>query len=78
MQLLIEELRRGRFLFGKQLRPLLGLLDNVDFSLSETDPYDSDSYNSATLKLSDKWYISAGLGEEGEQRVLGIWRLRFR
>ncbi len=37
LQLLIEELRRGRFLFGKQLRPVLGLLDNVDFSLSEGD-----------------------------------------
>jgi hypothetical protein len=78
MQLLIEELRRGRFLFGKQLRPLLGLLDNVDFSLAESDPYDSDSYNSATLKLSEKWYLSAGLGSEGDQRVMAIWRLRFR
>ncbi len=78
MQLLIEELRRGRFLFGKQLRPVLGLLDNVDFSLAETDPYDSDSYSSATLKLSDKWFITAGLGSEGDQRIMAIWRLRFR
>lgn len=78
MQLLIEELRRGRFLFGKQLRPLLGLLDNVDFSLAESDPYDSGTYNSATLKLSEKWYISAGLGADGGQRVLAIWRLRFK
>lgn len=78
MQLLIEELRRGRFLFGKQLRPVLGLLDNVDFSLSETDPYDSDSYSSATLKLDEKWFISAGLGATGDQRVMAIWRLRFR
>ncbi len=78
MQLLIEELRRGRFLFGKQLRPVLGLLDNVDFSLSESDPYDSGTYNSATLKLSEKWYVSAGLGAEGDQRVLAIWRLRFK
>ncbi len=78
MQLLIEELRKGRFLFGKQLRPVLGLLDNVDFSLSESDPYASDSYTSATLKLNDKWFVSAGLGAEGDQRVMGIWRLRFR
>jgi len=77
-QLLIEELRRGRFLFGKQLRPLLGLLDDVDFSIAEADPYDSATYNSATLKLSEKWYVSAGLGAEGDQRVLAIWRLRFR
>ncbi|MGJ8643224.1 MAG: translocation/assembly module TamB domain-containing protein [Luteolibacter sp.] len=78
MQLLVEELRRGRFLFGKQLRPVLGLLDNVDFSLSETDPYDSESYNSARVKLSNKWFLSAGLGEEGQQRVMAIYRLRFR
>lgn len=78
MQLLIEELRRGRFLFGERLRPILGLLDNVDFSLSEADPYDSGTYNSATLKLSEKWYISAGIGAEGDQRVLAIWRLRFK
>ncbi len=78
MQLLIEELRRGRFLFGKQLRPVLGLLDNVDFSLAESNPYDSRSYSSATIKLSDKWYLSAGLGAEGDQRVLGVWRINFR
>jgi len=78
MQLLIEEIRRGRFLFGKQLRPVLGLLDNVDFSISEGDPYDSDTYNSARLELSDKWFISAGIGETGEQRVMAIYRLGFR
>jgi len=78
MQLLIEELRRGRFLFGKQLRPVLGLLDNVDFSLAETDPYDSDSYSSATLKLSDRWFITAGLGSQGDQRIMAVWRFRFR
>lgn len=78
MQLLIEELRRGRFLFGKQLRPVLSLLDDVDFSLAESNPYDSRSYSSATLKLANKWYISAGLGAEGDQRILGIWRHNFR
>lgn len=78
MQLLIEELRRGRFLFGKQLRPVLGLLDNVDFSLAEMDPYDSDSYSSATLKLSDRWFITAGLGSQGDQRIMAVWRFRFR
>lgn len=77
-QLLIEELRRGRFLFGDKLKPILGLLDDVDFTLSDNDPYDSDTYNSATLKVSSRWYISAGLGAEGEQRVMAIYRLRFR
>ncbi len=78
MQLLIEEMRRGRFPLGKQLRPLLGLFDNVDFSLAEKDPYASDSFSSATLKLSDKLYITAGIGVEGRQRMMAIWRIRFR
>ena len=78
MQLLVEEMRRGRFPLGKQLRPLLGLFDDVDFSLAETDPYDSDSYNSATLKLSEKLFVTAGIGAEGDQRVMAIWRIRFR
>lgn len=78
LQLLIEELRRGRFLFGDRLRPVLGLLDNVEFTLADSDPYDSDSYTSATVKLSERWYIAAGLGETGDQRVLVVWRCRFK
>jgi hypothetical protein len=50
----------------------------VDFSLAETDPYSSQSYSSATLALSDRWLISAGMGAEGDSRVLGIWCLNFR
>ena len=77
MQLFAEELRRGRFKVGKRLRPLLGLLDRVDFSVAEADPYSSASYSTATLQLTDRWYLSAGMGDEGDSRVLGIWRLRF-
>ncbi len=77
LQLFAEELRRGRFAIGKQLRPLLGLLDRVDFSLAEADPYSSASYSTATLEISDRWFLSAGIGEEGNSRVLAIWRLRF-
>lgn len=78
MQLLAEELRRGRFGIGQQLRPLLGLLDRVDFSLSEKDPYSSDSYSTATVSLTERWFVSAGMGQDGGSRVLGIWRLSFR
>jgi hypothetical protein len=77
MQLLAEELRRGRFAVGKQLRPLLGMLDRVDFSLAEADPYTSESFSTATLMITDRWYLSAGMGAEGDSRVLGIWRLSF-
>ena len=78
MQLLVEELRRGRFRFGKQLRPVLALLDRVDFSLSEADPYSSDAFSTATIELTDHWYISAGVGATGDSRFLAIWRLSFK
>ncbi len=78
LQLLVEELRRGRFRYGKQLRPVLALLDRVDFSLSDADPYSSDSYSTATLTLTDRWLLSAGVSAVGDSRVLAIWRLSFR
>jgi autotransporter translocation and assembly factor TamB len=77
LQLFAEELRRGRFGVGKQLRPLLGLLDRVDFSLAESDPYSSESYSTATLEITDRWFLSAGMGGQGDSRILAIWRLRF-
>ena len=77
-QLLAEEFRRGRLPLGKQLRPVLGLLDKVDFSVAEEDPYSSAEYSTATLSLTDQWYISAGMGAEGESRFLGMWRFSFK
>ena len=78
LQLLVEEFRRGRFVVGKRLRPLLGMLDRVDFTVAEQDPYSSDSFSTATLEITDRWYLSAGMDAEGDSRVFGIWRLTFR
>jgi len=78
LQLLIEEARRGRVPFAKQLRPLLKLADRIDFNLAEADPYDSDQYSTATVRLTDRWFVSAGMGSEGDTRILGIWRISFR
>lgn len=78
LQLLVEELRRGRFRYGKQLRPLLALLDRVDFSLAEADPYTSASFSTATLAITDRWFLSAGVGATGDSRVLVVWRLTFK
>lgn len=78
LQLLIEELRRGRFRFGRQLRPLLRLLDRVDFTLAEQDPFTTEAYSTATLSVSDRWFLSAGVGETGDSRFLAIWRYSFR
>jgi hypothetical protein len=78
LQLLVEEMRRGRSRIGRRLRPLLGLLDRVDFSLAEADPYSSDSFSTATLSITDRWFLSAGMSATGDSRVLAIWRLSFR
>ncbi len=78
LQLFIEELRRGRFRFGKQLRPLLKMLDRVDFSLAESDPYSTESFSTATVSLTDRWYLSAGVGANGDSRGMLVWRLSFR
>ena len=77
LQLLVEELRRGRFRFGKQLRPVLALLDRVEFSLAEADPYSTESYSTATISVTDRWFLSAGVGATGDSRMLAIWRLSF-
>ncbi|MEI7909177.1 MAG: translocation/assembly module TamB domain-containing protein [Verrucomicrobiota bacterium] len=78
IQLFAEEIRRGRVRYTRQLRPLLGVLDRVDFSLAEADPYSSGSLSTATLNLSDRWLVSAGMGQDGTSRVMGIWRFSFR
>lgn len=78
MQLLAREFLHGRVRFGNQLKPLVGLLERVNFSLSDTDPYSSETYSTATISLTDKWFISTGMGDTGETRVLAIWRLSFR
>jgi hypothetical protein len=77
LQLLAEEIRRGRFVFGKQLRPILALFDRVDLSLAESDPYSTESFSTATIRLDDRWLLSAGMGAEGDTRVMVIWRLTF-
>jgi hypothetical protein len=77
LQLLLEEMRRGRLPFARQLRPVFRVLDRVDFNLAESDPYDSDKFTTATIALTNRWFISAGMGAEGT-RLLGIWRLSFR
>ena len=78
IQLFVEEVRRGRVRYTKALRPLLGVLDRVDFSLKEADPYSADSFSTATISLSDRLFVSAGMGEEGNTRVMGIWRISFK
>ena len=64
LQLLVEEFRRGRFVVGKRLRPLLGMLDRVDFTVAEQDPYSSDSFSTATLEITGEPLVYPGSGRK--------------
>lgn len=78
LQLLAEEVRRGRVNIARPLRPLLSLTDRVDFTLADEDPYTGTRFSTTTLSLTDRWLLAASMGEDGETRVMGIWRLSFR
>lgn len=78
IQLFAEEVRRGRVKYTRQLRPLLGLIDRVDFALQENDPYSTDAYTTATVRLTDRLFVSAGMDDQGNTRMMGIWRISFK
>ena len=61
-----------------ELQPLLSVLDRVDFSLTESDPYSTAEYPTATIALSDQFLLAAGIGEDGNTRGFVIWRVSFR
>ena len=77
-QLLIEEVRRGRVEVARGLRPLLKVLDKVDFQVGERDPYSNRKFNSASFQLSDEWLLTAGFSEEGRTRAKVTYLIRFR
>jgi TamB, inner membrane protein subunit of TAM complex len=77
LQLLAEEIRRGRVSYARRLKPLLGLLEKVNFSVAETDPYSNEKFSTATISLTDRWYLSTGMGSAGDSRILAIWKLTF-
>lgn len=77
LHLLAEEIRRGRVSYARRLRPLLGLLDKVNFSVAESDPYSNEKFSTATISLTDRWFLSTGMGATGDTRILAIWRLTF-
>jgi autotransporter translocation and assembly factor TamB len=77
-QLLIEEIRRGRIEIVSGLRPLLSVLDKVEFQVGERDPYSNKKFNSASFELSDEWLLTAGFSEEGRTRAKVTYLIRFR
>jgi TamB, inner membrane protein subunit of TAM complex len=76
-QLLVEEWRKGRVPYGKQLARLLEILNRVDVRVGEDDPLTGRRMNSATLQFSKGWYASGSTDEASNSRGLVAYVLRF-
>jgi len=78
IQLMIEEARRGRLRYGKQLQPVLEVLKDVDFRVGEIDPYTGRDFTSVTVPFSDRWLTSFSFDDEGRNRAVLIFVTRFK
>ena len=78
VQLLLEEARRGRLRYGKQLKPVLELLRDVDFRVGEIDPYTGRDFSSVTVPVNDRWLTSFSFDDDGRSRAVLIFLTRFK
>jgi hypothetical protein len=78
IQLMLEEARRGRLRYGKQLQPVLEVLKDVDFRIGEVDPYTGRDFGSVTVPLTDRWLTSISFDDEGRNRAVIIYVTRFK
>lgn len=78
-QLLLSELRRKFAADGNEgpVAQALSALDTVDLRVGDSDPFSGRRFNSATLQLSSKFYVSASVDGEGNSRGIVIYALRF-
>ena len=66
---------------GKPNTPMqrfLVALDDIQLNVGENDPFSGRKRNSATLKLTDKVFLSAAVDATGNTRGLVIFSVRFR
>jgi hypothetical protein len=78
IQLFIEELRRSRLPFGRQLGQLVDILDEVEIRVGADDPYTGRRLTSASVALTDRVLISVAIDEDGNTRALVMYLFRFR
>lgn len=78
IQLFIEQIRRSRLPFGKQLGEFLGVLEEIDIRVGANDPYTGRRLSSATVGLTDRLVISVAIDEEGNSRGVLMYLFRFR
>ena len=78
-QLLLNELRRKYAKEGEEnfVTGIVGALDNLDLRVGDADPFSGRRFNSATLQLSSKFFVSASVDNEGNSRGIVIYALRF-
>jgi autotransporter translocation and assembly factor TamB len=79
-QVFLDDLRRRANKPGgnRLFREVLNELDDVDLKVGENDPFSGRKFNSATLKLEDRWYLSAAVDGQGNTRGLVIFSMRFK
>lgn len=79
-QIFVDGLRRRANRPGgnKVFRRVLNELDEVDLKVGENDPFSGRKFNSATLQIEDRWYLSAAVDNAGNTRGLIIFSMRFR
>lgn len=79
-QLLISELQRrfdrpdGNRLFAK----VLGVVDDLDLSVGESDPFTSRQFTSASIKFNENWNFTAQFDQEGNSRGLIVFSIRLK
>lgn len=78
IQLMLEEARRGRLRYGKQLQPLLEILKDVDLRVGEVDPYTGRDFSSVTVPFTERWLASYSVDDEGRNRAVIIFVTRFK
>lgn len=77
-QLLVEEWRRGRLPFGRQIGRVADVAKTLDVRFGEDDPLSGRRVNSATLHVSDRWLLSGSVDQTGETRGVVAFVMRFR
>lgn len=79
-QVFIDNLRRRANKPGgnKYFREILNELDDVNLKVGENDPFSGRKFNSATLQVEDRWFLSAAVDDEGNTRGLVIFSMRFK
>lgn len=78
LQLFVENLRRTRLPFGRQLGQLVELLDEIDIRVGADDPYTGRRLSSASISLTDRVILSVAIDEEGNSRGVLMYLFRFR